>query len=320
MKSIRIFLALTLLAITGGVIFAQEEEVDYDARLVTVLDGYQGLFDPDDIPPIWYIVARAIEQGYLRFTIDPDSRGGVLSGAKFVAPPGKQVAHIVVLKGLLDIWPSYPSTVYAVLTGAFHECATFFQDPPAWGAARFDRMEQLFLKVGGYTAQAELIQKYLLPEGYFLSEYDTYMLDSYEQDGLGSVVLFVERFSLPVAKSLYQLRLAYEKNNDDKTLREFIVKLGEKLLSERTQIPDDSDDETVYAMSIAVHSWLVLTPEIIARLYNKNRKNNPLSFEQILVRENEYRQLRLKLESSFKKDLPIVEKVNRDIMKRLGEV
>ena len=179
-------------------------------------------------------------------------------------------------------------------------------------------MEQLLIKVDGYTVQAELIRDRLLPGGYLLSSYDTYVLDSYEQDGLASVILFVDRFSLPVTMTLYEARLAYESDGDDGKLRKTILDLGETLLNEREEAVSESDDGTEYPLAVAVHSWLEFTPEMISRIHNKDRKNDPLIFDRVLALESDYDDLRRRLEVSRTRDMPMMLETAKEMDKRFG--
>ncbi|RLW68803.1 MAG: hypothetical protein B6D68_02990, partial [spirochete symbiont of Stewartia floridana] len=83
------------------------QEVDDNALLIEVLEGYQNLIaeEPDGneesvITIAWSIVAQAIQNGHLRFTINPDSKG-LLHGARFSAVPDKKVTHVIVSQDLL---------------------------------------------------------------------------------------------------------------------------------------------------------------------------------------------------------------------------
>lgn len=321
---IRLLFAVTVMTAAMGNVFGQEEKVDYNASLIEALEGYQKLVsaglesgEEDNTALAWLMVSRAIQEGFLRFTVNPSSKG-FLVGTRFKALPGENVAHIIVAQDLLKFWPDRPSIVYSIMAGAFREAATFFQDPPAWGAAQRDLMEKLLIKVDNYIAQAELIQERLLPGGYFLSAYDTYILDSYEQDGLASVVLFLDRFSLPVVQGLYQFRLAYEKNRNGEALRTAILELGETLLASRNQVPADGDDQEKYPFAIAIHSWLEFTPDIIARIHNRDKTKKPLTFDQILAREKEYKELRHELETSRTRDLLLIERIVKDVGEKFG--
>ncbi len=310
-------ICLTVLFISFATGFTHGQEVDYNALLVEVLEGYQNLIaeEPDGdeesvITIAWSVVAQAIQNGHLRFSINPDSKG-LLQGAWFSASPDKEVTYVIISHDLLGYWSESPATVYGVIATAFQDAATFFLDPPAWGAARLDLMDRLLIKIGNYAAHAELIQKWLLPQGYMLSSYDTYILDSYEQDNLSSVLLFLDRFSLPVLQGLYQIRLAYEENNDSQALRETLLEFGEKLLESRNEVSDDAD--TVFPLAVAVHSWLEFTPTIIARIHNKERPEAPLLFDQILDREEEYADLRRSLENSRIKDFPVIKRIAKEV-------
>ena len=320
----RVGFLISLLVLCGPGLSTQESPVDYNARLVEMFEGYQDLLATplddnveDNAGTAWHIVVQAINAGYMRFTVDPNVRG-LLGGARFHATPEDPITHVIVSRDLLDIWMSYPSTAYAVVTGAVREAAHFFRDPSAWGSARSDLMEELLIKVDGYTVQAELIRDRLIPGGYLLSSYDTYVLDSYEQDGLASFILFVDRFSLAVAMTLYEARLAYERDADETELRKTILDLGETLLNEREEAVWESHEDAEYPPAVAVHSWLEFTPEMISRIHNRDRKNDPLTFDRILVLESEYDDLRRRLEVSRTKDMPMMLETAKEMDKRFG--
>lgn len=318
-------LCCVLMFIVTSPLLAQEEddEIDYKARLVEVLKEFQMLLQEDvpegvedNITVAWYICSRAINDGVLRFTVDPLSKG-LLQGAWFKALPGETVAHIGVSEDLLSLWLIYPSTVYAVLSSAIHEAATFFRDPPAWGKVQDSRpLEYLMLKVENYRTQAQVIKNRLLPNAYLLSTYDTYMVDSYDQDQLASVVMFFDQHSLPIAWTFYEASLKYEEDNKADVLRDILLEAGEAVLKNRNEVDEGSEDKVVYPTAISIHSWLEFTPNIIARIHNKDRAENPLSFKQILAREKDYASLYRKMEGIRSRDLPMIERMIKDTQRK----
>jgi len=312
----RFLTATALVLILTAVAGAQSADPDDNARLVDMLEGYQGLISielDEDVPDIpggnWSIAGQAIAAGYLRFTVDPVT-DSLQRGARFHAVPGEDVTHIIVTTNLLNAWEKSPSTAYAILTRAVNEAAVFFRDPQAWGRARGDVMARLGIRSDNYGAEALFIRDRLLPAGFLLTNYETYVLDSFEQDGLVSVVLFLERFSLPVARALSEARQSFEDSNDAAGLRNAVLDLGEALLDARSDVSDDAEDREVYPLAVAVHSWLELTPDIIARIHNRDRESDPLPFDRILDIEREYAALRQRLETSRIADMPMMNYVH----------
>ncbi|MCK5251249.1 MAG: hypothetical protein KAJ98_14850 [Spirochaetaceae bacterium] len=291
---------------------AQESSIDYDQRIVQVLEGYQELMsvpmdeDVEDLPGnTWYIVSQAINKGFLRFTVDPIT-DSLIRGARFHAEPGNDTTHIIITTNLLDIWASYPSMTYSILTRSFRDAVNFFRNPPVWGAAQNDSMELLFMRLDQYNVEARLIRDRLLLSGFLLTPYEAYILDSFEKDELASVILYFEKFSLPVARGLYDARLELERDMDEAEIRAFIIELGETLLKSRNDIPSGSEDELIYPLAAAIHTWLEFTPFLISRIHNRDRQDNPLTFDQILDREREYTETRRRLEASRTGDMPLM--------------
>jgi hypothetical protein len=314
-RTILIFTAALLFISVSG---AQESEPDYDKLLVEMLDGYQKLFstpldgDVQDVPgSSWRMAALAINKGFLRFTADPQT-DSLLRGARFYAEPGKDVTYIVVTRNLLDLWPVYPSTAYNILTMAVRDAAVFFQDPPAWGVSLNDTITRLYIRLDQYTTSAMLVRDRLLPSGYLLSPYDAYILDSMEKDGMASAVLYLERISLPVADGLSEARREYETKPDDVGLRKFVNDLGNELYQGRKNLPSGSPDQEVYPLAAAVHTWLEFSPYLIARIHNRSRADNPLTFDQILAREKDYAETRRLLEASRIADTPMMNHVQAE--------
>jgi hypothetical protein len=266
----------------------------------------QGAGHSKDIPgKSWALAGRAISDGYLRFTVDPESER-LLDGARFNAVRDSSVTHIIISARLLDVWEERPSLVYSVFNRAVREAVNFFLDPQAWGRSQSDPMERFFLTMDGYGSQAELIRDRLLPLGYLLTPYELFILDSFEKDKLQSVALHLEGFSLLVAQGLYQARIAFENDPDADTLRELINTLGSTLLKTRNDIPAGVEEKDIQPVAVAIHTWLEFTPEIIARIHNRTRPDNPLSFDQILAREPDYAETRRLLEASRAGDMPLM--------------
>ena len=325
MKTVLVAVALFFTALSLSAQTDREKtSTDYNALLVQALEGYRDLLSvklDDDMEDLasqsWNLVARAISKGYLRFTVDPRATG-FLNSAIFNAVPGKDLTYIIVSRELLDLLDEFPSTVYTMLSAAVEEAATFFQDPPAWAAARTDLLERLLLRVNNYTAQAQLIEKRLIPGAYVLSNYDSYIVDSYNTDALISVVLFLERHSLPLAQGLYQIRLKFEEDADDNLMRSSIVTLGENLLEKLEELPDIQDNRAKYPLLIDIHSWLEFTPEMMARIHNRTRADNPLDFETILQKEEDYQRIRSHLERIHTEEMPLIlevaEEINRNFI------
>lgn len=308
-RLILILLILTRFAFTAA---AQDNEVNYDRRLVEMLEGYQEVLavplddDVDDIAGnAWRIVGAAINEGALRFTIDPvsDIR---LGGARFFAEPEKTVANIIVTHRLLDTWKTHPAMAYSILCMAMQDAAIFFIDPEAWGASLSDTMARLYIRQNQYDAQALLIRDRLFPSGFSLSSYETFLLDSKEKDNLNSVILFLERYSMPVADKISQARQALETGTDPEKARELAIILGKALLKTRQEIPPESEDHVIFQSAVAIHTWLEFTPYLIARIHNKNRKENPLMFDEILGIEKEYAEIRRLLEASRIGDMALM--------------
>ena len=314
-------IALILAGLTPAPLTAQQAGADDDARLVKVFDGYQELLaDPpegaaeDRAGEAWYILVQAINAGSMRFTVDPAIRG-LPRAARFYATADDPISHIIVSRDLLDIWDTNPSTAYGVITAAVIEAAEFFRDPPAWGASRSRPLARLLTDIEGYAAQAELIRDRLLPRGFLLSPYDTFILDSYEGDGLAGVVLFVNRFSLPAALALYEAANSYEESGDTDALRETVLSLGSAVLGERDGAASEIEE---FQAAAAVHSWLEFTPDIVSRIHNKNRRSNPLAFDRVLSRESDYSNLRRLLEARRTADMPLILKRAAEMDRRFG--
>jgi hypothetical protein len=289
-----------------------------DQTLIKMLEGYQKImatpFDKDVEDPVrrsWILVSTAISKGFLRFTVDPVS-DSIIQGARFFAEPGKDVTYIIVNQSVLDIWETRPSLAYSTVTMAVQDAAVFFSDPPAWGASFSDTMTRLYLRIDQYNAQALLIRDRLLPAGFLITPYEAFILDSLEKDKLASAIMFLERFSMPVVDGLYRSRLAFEEGADAAELRKLTNELGRSLLKNRKDLPSGSADETVYPAAVAVHTWLEFTPYIIARIHNKDRKDKPLTFDQILQKEKDYAETRRLLEASRITDTPMMNHVLRE--------
>lgn len=296
---------------------ADAQDVNTNAKAVEIIEAYQELFaqelDPnmEDRPAeSWGFVSKAINRGFLRFTIDP-TNNSLLRGAYFRAMPGSNTTHIVLSQRLVDIWPKHPSMVLSLFSMGVEDAHIFFKDPQAWGTAQTNKLELLLIRMESYSIAAQLIRDRLLPGGYLISPYEAFLLDSYEKDELASAIMYLERFSTLVAQGLYIAILAFEDKEDADELRSFINSLGEGLLENRRELPSLSDDVTIYPHAVAVHSWLELTPPLISRIHNKNNAT-PLSFPEVLELEQRYKELRGKLETSRIGDMPILIRIYED--------
>ena len=303
---------IAALMLLTSVLGAQEDAMNYDTRMVQMLEGYMNLVSTpldegveDDSRTSWSIVARAINEGFLRFTVDPTTNS-LIFGARFSALPGSNVTHIVITEPLLEVWGTNPSLAYTIFAGAVREAGGFFLDPPTWGAAQNDLQESFILRAEAYAAQAELVRDRLEPTGYELSTYETYLLESLETDGIASLTLFLEGLSLPISQNLYDLRLAFEGNSDADALRESLIGMGESLLQARNALPADSPDEAIFPLAVAIHTWLELTPTIISRIHNRGRNSDPLTFGEVLSEEVAYERTRRRLENSRTTDMPLI--------------
>ena len=141
------------------------------------------------------------------------------------------------------------------------------------------------------------------------------MLDSFEKDSLASVILYLERYSLPVAQGLYDTRLGFEEDINEEDLRVFLVELGSALLENRNIIPSGSEDDVVYPLAVSIHTWLEFTPYLISRIHNRERQDNPLTFDQVLAREPGYAEIRRLLEASRTTDMPLMNHVYEETVK-----
>jgi len=327
MKKLNLKVLFFLLIFIPAIISAQtnssDTASDYNKKVTTVLEAYQKMIsvpmedDVEDLPgKAWENTAKAINLGYLRFTVTP-SDNSLIKGVYF--KPGEKVTYVVFTKNILDAWTSHPSLTYTVMTEAFQDVSDFFLNPNLWQAANSNSLELLLLRWNHYKTAALLIRDRLVPSGFLISPYESYILDSFEKDDLNSAVLFLERHSLPVAQAIYNLHIQYteienktEKDNTD--LRNSIIQLGEDLLSARKQIPEDAPDDTLYPVAVAIHSWLEFSPYVIADIYKKDG-NQDLTFDKILSQEKDYSDLRSKMEVFRTKDMPKIDHVYKETVK-----
>jgi len=298
---------------------ADSQETNTNTKVVEIIEAYQKLLaqklDPsmEDRPAeSWAYVSMAINKGFLRFTVDPTD-SSLLRGAYFKATPGSNTTHIVLSRRLVDIWPDYPSTVLSIFSAGVEDAHIFFKDPQAWGTSQTNKLDLLLIRMEGYGISAQLIRDRLLPGGYLLSSYESFLLDSYEKDELANAIMFLERFSSLVAQGLYIAIRAFEDGEDADELRDFINGLGEGLLENRRELSPSSDDLTIYPYAVAVHSWLELTPSLISRIHNRNN-TAPLNFPEVLELEQRYKELRGELETSRISDMPILIRIHKDII------
>ena len=124
-----------------------------------------------------------------------------------------------------------------------------------------------------------------------------------------SGMMFLNGQSLPIAQVFGDLRIAYEENRDDDALRSGILETGRQLLDARNALPADAEDQEIFPLAVAIHSWLEMTPVMISRIHNIDRPANPLVFPEVLIRESEYEDLRRLLEASRTRDMPMMEHI-----------
>ncbi len=284
---------------------------EYNNRLVAMLEAYQGLLAEkldEDVPDMagnaWYVVSHALADGRLRFTVNP-ANGNLLEGARFhPATSDDEPGYIVVSRLLLDTWETHPSIAYSLITRAFSDGASFFLNPEGWLKVHKSLLDSIYMNTGLYTTMAGLIRDRLMPSGLVITPYEAFLLDSFEKDRLASALVFLEGVSLPVAQSVLEAGSAFEESGDAAALRAQLLELGRSLLDAREKLPADVADEEMFPLAAAVHTWLETTPEILSRVYNKDRPEKPLMFGQVLEKEPEYRELRRLMEASRIRDMP----------------
>lgn len=310
----RAALILILSVFIGASLGAQDAAVDYSGLIEEeVLTGYQDLMSERldlDVPDLtwetWFIIAQAINKGYLRFTVDPEDKP-LIQGAEFLVVPESGQPYIFITGKLLDSWDVYPTLTYTLLSGAFREAYLFFRDTAMWRAAKADVIESAFMRMEKYAAEVSMVRDRLVPSGYLITPYETYILDSFETDGMTSGMMFLNGQSMPVARAFGDLRIAYEESRDDEALRAAILDTGRELLKARNELPAEAADQEIFPLAVAIHSWLEMTPSMISRIHNIDRPSNPLVFPEVLIREPEYEDLRRLLEATRTRDLPLME-------------
>lgn len=317
-----IIFVLLAVFVTVPAAFAQEEEKEkYNNILVEMLEAYQKIIRTEldkDVKNLagnsWSVVSRALSEKILRFTVDP-MNPDIFTGVRFMPPAEDAPGYLIVSRRLLDTWKTHPSIAYTVLTRAIGDSASFFLQPEAWLQMEKSSLDSFFMSLGLYVTQAEMIRDRLVPAGFLITPYESFLLDSYEKDQLTSAGLFLEGFSLPVAQAIMNAGAGFEKNGDADALRHELKKIGLKLLDDRNNVKRGNDSREIFPSAIAIHSWLEFTPEILSRIYNKDRKDEPLSFGEVLSQETEYAKLRQLLEASRIKDMPKIEHVLKETRK-----
>ncbi len=304
-------LFLGALCMTGGTLGAQNMPGTETVPLLPVLEAYQGLLVDglgegvmDPVRNLWLVNRQAISDGQLRFTVNPDL-SEIFDGASFVPPQEDSAGYIVVTQGLLNVWARYPSLFYTLFTGAVADSGTYFLDPAAWEYMHLNVIDFFFMRVTAYNMQMMLVRDRLVPAGLFISPYESFLLDSAEKDNLASVVLFLDGQSLPVARSLLDAGALFENSGNVEQFLAVLLEMGENLLEFRDALPAGAPDNEMFGHACAIHTWLEFTPELVSRIYNKDRTEDFVSFDQVLEQTPEYAALRQRLEASRIRDTPL---------------
>ncbi len=302
------FAASFLTVFTSG---AAAQQPDYSDLLISLLNGYQKVMTADlsDSPgdtsgAAWELIAETVRQGFLRFTIDPMNEG-IVDGARFYASPEEEVARIYLSFPLLEFSQERPGTAYGILTRAIAEAAAFFGSPDLWWNAQNDALDRFVLTKASYRLQAEMIRNRLVSAELDPGLLGNFVLKSFENDGLTGTLLYLEGLSLSVSASLEEYRDTFRETGDADSLRTDLLALGKELTEARTNLPADAADSRVYPAAVAVHTWLELTPGLIAEIHRTDEDDN-IDFGEIFSKESEYTALRSRMEIFRIKDMPLI--------------
>lgn len=292
---------------------------NYDSLLVKILEDYEEMMsvrmdlDVEDSPgETWDIVTAAINQGFLRFTVDPRNEAGFIEGATFRIDLQSRVQYIVLSPGFINYYPDNPAAIFARLTREFKGAADFFLNPEEFYRSSQDPLTRFLFEMEALRVETLLVRDRLAPLGNPIGPYEQFLLDSLASDNLISAALFLERVSFPLAEGLQVARLQFEETGDVDALRNIVIGSGIQIILEREQI-GAAINAKIYPAAVATYSWLEFTPGIISRIHN--RKGDPKSFEEILELEPDYATVWNRLEALMELDSPAFKQVNRDTIK-----
>ena len=169
----------------------------------------------------------------------------IFGGAAFDFGNEKIGPYLAFNEYILDIYSGQPSIVYSILISLYQHIYSYYNNNELFMIAEDNRLEKYFFKMDALYIEAMFIRDYLKPNEFKLTNYEEYLLNSLNNDGLSSASAFFKSIELDLSHKMNDI--AGKDITLDEALKLFRA-IGNQIITEFEIDPEKSDWENYNAI------------------------------------------------------------------------
>ncbi|MBN2547177.1 MAG: hypothetical protein JXB50_15350, partial [Spirochaetes bacterium] len=293
MKKLKLFLSVFLILLFYTLTLFPQEVKDNTTRIELYksfepyrifYDLYNLIYQNKDNNKYVYdtinFIKNKIEADELLLLVDHKSDNkNILAGAYFVADlkgRSKNKPYILFDKSIISIYNYQKSIVYSLMIHEIRHAYDYYTNFGLFSVTDYNLLEKYRFQMDAIYAEALLIQNFLVPNNYSLTDFEKILLESLQKNNLHEYSVVFEMTDMHLIYRIYDFfgnNDSYEKNYKD------LIEIGNKLLADFNGINNIDEDWKKYQIYISLYSYLRYLPQVAYNIINsKHKKMEPNEF------------------------------------------
>jgi hypothetical protein len=166
------------------------------------------------------------------------------------------MAYIDVNRKALTLYPKYKTVFFSMLTHELWHAYAYVQDPKGFKDFATDPFEKMMYQSDAYFVEGKFISEVLIPKGYKLTYFETYLSDCYKANSLSSFTSLYDSEDILVARELYKIREKKRAGGLDQSgLYKQCTLIGRNLLENLSNQTKDSKDFDVFCNWVSLFTF-----------------------------------------------------------------
>jgi hypothetical protein len=231
-------------------------------------------------------IKKKIDNKELMLLVDHknDSKD-ILTGAFFVASfykPEINKPYILFNKNLIDIYYYQKSIVFSMFIHEIKHAYDYYTNFGLFEVTDKNLLERYMFQMDALYIEALLIEKFLKPNNFSLTDFEEKLLESFQKNNLSDYSFIFEAVDMKL--TYYMYKVMENKDHYEKNFKQ-IIDVGNNVVNEFNKIEnfsktmDENDEWMKYKILISAYTFAKFVNQITYNIINIKHKNmNPEEF------------------------------------------
>lgn len=221
-------------------------------------------------------IKKKIDRKELLLLVDHKNESNdILTGAYFVASffkPEKNKPYILFNKNLIEIFNYQKSIVFSMFIHEIKHAYDYYTNYGLFKVTDNNMLEKYMFQMDALYIEALLLEKYLVPNNFNLTDFEKILLNSHQKNNLYDYSLIFELTDMKLVYYLYNLVM--DKNTYEDNFKS-ITDIGKILIDGFEDINKEQDEWVKFRKLIAVYSYINYINQITYNIINTKYKKMP---------------------------------------------